>query len=78
MPDPFQGVSVEEEEEEGEEGEEGEGKDVFRKKTPELRGLKILGKIDTQKFERSKKKKKAPTAAVTKKKTKPKPKVPSA
>ena len=32
--------------------------DLIRSKTPELRGLKILGKIDTEKFERPKKKKK--------------------
>lgn len=34
-----------------------EGK-LIRAETPELRGLKILGKIDTDKFQRSKKKKK--------------------
>ncbi|MEO0338406.1 MAG: translation initiation factor IF-2, partial [Bacteroidota bacterium] len=38
-------------------------KDVFRGKTPELRGLKILGKIDTNKFERPKKKKPKETGA---------------
>lgn len=39
-------------------GEDGE---LVRSKTPELRGLKILGKIDTQKFERPRKKKKKET-----------------
>ncbi len=44
-------------ENEGELPEGRDPKDVFRGKTPELRGLKILGKIDTNKFQRPKKKK---------------------
>ncbi|HMQ47702.1 MAG TPA: translation initiation factor IF-2 [Saprospiraceae bacterium] len=35
-----------------------EGEIMHRSKTPELRGLKILGKIDTDRFEKPKKKKK--------------------
>ncbi|GAB5551700.1 MAG: translation initiation factor IF-2 [Saprospiraceae bacterium] len=38
-----------------------DGDALVRSKTPELRGLKILGKIDTQKFERPRKKKKKET-----------------
>ncbi len=38
--------------------EEAEGEEMVRAKTPQLKGLKILGKIDTKKFDRPKKKEK--------------------
>lgn len=73
----------EEKEKAKEEKAEGEvvssGDKVFRAEAPELRGLKILGKIDTDKFKKPKKKKekekeKPKTATVTDNKAqKPKP-----
>ena len=39
-----------------------EGEEMIRAKTPQLKGLKILGKIDTDRFKKPKKKKKAEPA----------------
>ena len=38
------------------------GEEMVRAKTPQLKGLKILGKIDTKKFDKPKKKKEEPAA----------------
>ncbi len=43
--------------------EEPAGEEMHRAETPQLKGLKILGKIDTDKFDKSKKKKEEPAAA---------------
>ncbi len=54
---------------ESEAGEKpGKGDELVRAKTPELRGLKILGKIDTDKFKKPKKKKKQEKPQETKSK----------
>ncbi len=42
--------------------EEEAGEEMVRAKTPQLKGLKILGKIDTKKFDKPKKKKEEPVA----------------
>ncbi len=39
-----------------------EGEEMIRAETPQLKGLKILGKIDTEKFDKPKKKKETPAA----------------
>ena len=45
------------------EEEETPGEDFHRAETPQLKGLKILGKIDTDKFDKSKKRKEEEAAA---------------
>ncbi|MBK8505512.1 MAG: translation initiation factor IF-2 [Saprospiraceae bacterium] len=42
-----------------------EEEEMLRAVTPQLKGLKILGKIDTEKFDRPKKKKEAPVVKIT-------------
>ena len=54
--------------------EEYENKENYRAVTPELRGLKILGKIDTNQFKRSKRRKKKKDKNRDKDKAKPKEK----